>query len=777
MLRNPIKLTSRARGFSLIEVLLAIVVLSVGLLALAALQGGLVRNSADSKSRSTASTIAKDTIEDFRDFNTGSQYNAIADSGATTITRGGTSYSRTVTVSRYVLNADPNDDGDTTDGGFAINANDTAAIVDTPEFKLVDVNVSWVGAAGDTQRVRYFDTISSIDPTDAALAITPKPPVVRRDPEIRIFTPSEEGIIPIAIGDDTQAAASNPRPQQFTEGVTGTTRFSVQTYLEDQTNPLLQQRLDVAATTCVCELDGTTSTDSNLAFEPSFWDGLEYTTPLGVAGKTTAAESNVSQDPVLCGDCCRNHHDKSASQTLFDPFRPSGDYTSGNHNHYDEDGVLASSNGDEYIESCRMVRVDGIFRVATDTRMENFALLEMDNTSGIAVIPAATVTQYGNFAVDFVTAAVNALPGDYPATLIPDQLVNAGAATALASTYESLLDIDNAGVIDYIGDDKVGVSPDPALNVGDLYNMHARGLYIDYISDDAKFAISCIGNTSNFECEPYTDKELLELVPFLAINLTNLSEWDQADLNVIELREDAIPVDVEDAFVRGEVSAKDNGTTQGEAFAFGGNSGLTNEPPSDPDDESRVLTDFEVFKVGTGIPTPVLPDPFTIQVATLTGLDRDNLNVSIVVPTLGVGGVDAPCGGSNSGQYECDYEDNDDFEVNSITLQFGNYNILGNCPGGFDSTVAAPCICKKTGKPDYDRWFNFQLVSVNPQNPMSAGTATVSANNGAIGELSQITISAPGITTLETNGLSGDTITATFSRQTGSTCPAGTLPD
>src|SRR6187402_2030890 len=121
MFRNRIQQTIPSRGFSLIEVLLAIVVLSVGLLALAALQAGLVRNSADAKSRSAASTIAKDAIEDFRDFSTGSEYNAIADSGATSITRGGTTYSRTVTVSRYVLNADPNGDGDTDDGGFAVN--------------------------------------------------------------------------------------------------------------------------------------------------------------------------------------------------------------------------------------------------------------------------------------------------------------------------------------------------------------------------------------------------------------------------------------------------------------------------------------------------------------------------------------------------------------------------------------------------------------------------------------------------------------------------------
>ena len=56
------------RGFSLIEVLVAVVILSVGLLALAALQINIVRSSADAKSRSTALSLAQEKLEQAREF-------------------------------------------------------------------------------------------------------------------------------------------------------------------------------------------------------------------------------------------------------------------------------------------------------------------------------------------------------------------------------------------------------------------------------------------------------------------------------------------------------------------------------------------------------------------------------------------------------------------------------------------------------------------------------------------------------------------------------------
>ena len=106
-----------SRGFSLIEVLIAVVILSVGLLALASLQLSLIRSSADTKAQSVAMGLAKQTMEQLLSFqNTGGTdstcisplagtantcYRAIT-TFADTPSIGGVSYTRDVAVTRYV---------------------------------------------------------------------------------------------------------------------------------------------------------------------------------------------------------------------------------------------------------------------------------------------------------------------------------------------------------------------------------------------------------------------------------------------------------------------------------------------------------------------------------------------------------------------------------------------------------------------------------------------------------------------------------------------------
>src|SRR4051794_18940294 len=56
----------RQMGFSMLDVLVAIVVLATGLLALAALQGAVTRNGVDSRARSQVAAYTQSVIERMR---------------------------------------------------------------------------------------------------------------------------------------------------------------------------------------------------------------------------------------------------------------------------------------------------------------------------------------------------------------------------------------------------------------------------------------------------------------------------------------------------------------------------------------------------------------------------------------------------------------------------------------------------------------------------------------------------------------------------------------
>ncbi len=64
--QNSVDPKKARQGFTLIEVLIAIVILSVALLGMSALTVGIINGNAFSKNLSTATTLARDKMEDIR---------------------------------------------------------------------------------------------------------------------------------------------------------------------------------------------------------------------------------------------------------------------------------------------------------------------------------------------------------------------------------------------------------------------------------------------------------------------------------------------------------------------------------------------------------------------------------------------------------------------------------------------------------------------------------------------------------------------------------------
>src|SRR5690606_1602950 len=341
--RNPHAL----RGFSLIEVLIAVIVLSVGLLALASLQINLIRSSADAKSQTVALGLAKETLEQRRTFTDLTDYEALTDvpqADATAISLGGIDYSVWQAVDRYAWHGG--------DGECKARA-DTGALgagfVRKNEFKIVRVHVGWTDATGADRTVVLEDAISAIPPENSARIARKRIDSSNRRPQVIISDPSlEDGVIPIAIGDGSETAATNPRPTVV--GNKGTpikeTNFDIYTYsaLNDGT-ARAQARVETSIVGCRCSRANADA--SGTAFRPAFWNGTRYETPEEAPYAPPAGQARDGNRPVeqsdLCQACCRDHHDDETG-TLGAKFSPRRNQ----HTHFDG---LDTATG-EYDEAC-----------------------------------------------------------------------------------------------------------------------------------------------------------------------------------------------------------------------------------------------------------------------------------------------------------------------------------------------------------------------------------------------------------------------------------------
>ena len=539
-----------ARGFSLLEVLVAIVILSVGLLALAALQLTLIRASNDTKAQSTAMSLAKEKIETLGSYqtmggtsstcispaagSTNTCYRAITtqNSPAETINGvGGVNYTRSTVVTRYVWS---------TAGSF-VTAGITNVMLDSgvkaacatclpgKEFKRVAVTVAWTDAGGATRNVQVEDVIPGLAPGDSltvnststfgaprqAIAIIPNQATV-------------QGVIPIAIGNGSDTAATNPRPVIVSQGQNNTTietRFDIYTYAAlNGSSATAQSRIETAVVGCKC----TRSSGTHAAFRPTYWNGFKYTSPVTSNTMPVSVQATGVTQSNLCTACCRDHHDPvGQTAPLYDPRRSA-------HNHYLNSDLVNAVTTGAYHEACRLIRVDGVFRVAAEPYNDHYGLLATPSVANSTRVSCA-----GNPCTATESAAA------FPAT-------GTGSVTELYQTFvlnylkDRFVDHTNYNTVT----DPSTISGYSALqtpatahieNTTSPQYMHSRGLYIDYLHTDAIAAIAsakatCLaaGCTAS-----ETQTAVLKLLPFTSINTTEVAGpgWSKtnAKINVSKL--------------------------------------------------------------------------------------------------------------------------------------------------------------------------------------------------------------------------------------------------
>lgn len=523
----------RQRGVSLIDVMIAVAVLATGMLAMAALQGSLVRAGSESRTRSQAVALAEGVlgslrsradadIDVYRALTTANWKNYV-DDRIDTPSAGDYRAAFTVgaAVDRFVLRETSAECGA---GNFpcfraptaadAIDAND-------PEYKRITVNVSWrdassTGAAvGDPglHEIRLVDILSSLPSSNSEILVDKdlsKAPKNAAGPQVHVPIPKDVGIIPIAIGDGRETAATNPKPVIDTRTGVPTTRFDVLTYRNETTAAEVQRRVENQAFTCRCQF-GVAPTGSTFFTDPvrpTFWNGQRYATPkfaseVGATPPKSAAKVGVSQSS-LCNDCCRDHHDPGVVPRVS-PYRATHDhYGFGPDGNVDLGTKVTSG---EYAEACRMIRVDGIWRVAADFRLEQMGLLQTrtDSTGRQVALPApasTAITNYEGFAKQLLRARA-----------IPPRAKSPLTQTAI----EALAENNNLN-------DPTVVAITPQAT--DKRFLHDRGLYFDHLEEPA---INFI--TAQLDACTNSDKLICILanLPFVSINTTEIAPWNTSD--------------------------------------------------------------------------------------------------------------------------------------------------------------------------------------------------------------------------------------------------------
>lgn len=470
------------RGLSLVEVFVALLVLSVGLIALAKLQVDLVRNSADARVRTVALSLAEEKIEDLRTFaqtdgaGAWSTSNAVnpafvmawsyiaSNAGGRLVPQ--TTYSNTLEIGgvRFLRT------WNVTDRNF----NNVASGI-TSRTKDVAVTVSWVNEAGATQTVNQIANVVEIPPGNVALA---SQPVSARPagPQVTYTPGVAPDVISLDIGGGNKRETTKPLPDVVGNSGTNVVRFDVVNY---NSSNRVTRREEFVSVNCECNIDA-----AGPARTPAHWTyvgNLLREVPGQLVTKTRGSyNANGQSFDDLCVTCCRDHHDFSSGGTDF-RYNP---LDTSNHLHYKRQNngtyTAATSIGDPYDEACRMKRLNGVFQVFEDWNLQAINVMPTnDLAQGLA-----TQIAYQNYVADLVRKYVD-----------PSQ------PTPTVPTFSTT-----------------------TMAPGGSVQLQARTIYIDHMTSAQKAIAAAQITLSN-------NQSVLESVPWYEVNLTKIANWKLQQIN------------------------------------------------------------------------------------------------------------------------------------------------------------------------------------------------------------------------------------------------------
>lgn len=530
---------SRKRGFTFVEVLVALVIIAVGVAGLVSLQRTFMQSSVRAAERATALALAQEQLEQMR-FQV---YSDIA-SGTDTVVRDDRSYSMQWSVADQYFN---------TTWVTATDPNAPTPLPPQSDAKAVNIQVDWVTRGGDNQTLTLEGWLGRITMRDGGLMVTAPPP--RNEPKVVYNPGAAPEVIAVRLTEDDNAVAyqvketTRPTPQVLQQGDKLTVRFDTVTYDEATQTQRVE---DFITINCSCEFTGIEKSgktpyrlilkDGRLVLDPD--SGKDTIKMTGVVAPGVA-------QPALCTQCCADHHDNYDMVLAGNFFKyDSSRKEKGNHRHFrrDESGNLIEANqgaGNDYDESCRMRRVDGFYQMYPDWQLK--AITATSASYLVDPIGADTYTQYVRDVVkSLVMGTVQpAPPSGRDVTVTPGS-----------------------------------------------YQMIGRGVYLDHMTPDHESAVrlAILNNEADW----------ISKVPFYEVNLTLLGEWESTNTLAAPVTNEPIEtiVDVVNKYYgtysRGRVDAKEGGTATVTLTANAGNASVLGNQPIHPDEIAQSSSSLNV---------------------------------------------------------------------------------------------------------------------------------------------------------------------------------------
>lgn len=577
------RLRKRQQGVSLIEIMIALVILSVGVLALAKLQSSLMVSGRQADEQLLAVTLAERKLSDLRGYDNvgGFDYADILDnsgggilSGSHVLGANNQAFTLSWDVERYP----------TVSGAPAPSAD---------EDRVVTISV--VGPSLSITRQGIFREST---PGDAIIALEQQVNggYIRETPTNKKDDGGDDA--DIDFDDSTSKQTSVPKPVVINASDHVIVSFEVETF---DANDNSLSREPFITIDCSCRYPALPNNPSDGAIVAlnttrGFFIGSEtisgttYTvgnTPItrsieGVNTEGIEAAKVVGlsdTDSAFCDVCCRDHHDRlnttyggqTYDHVSFDPWRdPSDFYTSGllegDHKHYNYaiGGQLVEAGpGDPYTESCRFRQTANQLGVTTDWRAIALNVIPQFSFQSVSAQNA-----YSDYVRSVAKGYIDDILGNssYPQktsfaapvyTSVSPSVVAASSIISSTEYYTFHGDTISNAISSLASESGANVTLSSALfpssitvGINDTSQLTARAIYMEYM-DRTNVRAVLSNSIANYSATIEAN------APFYDVNVTGLVAWGQdPNINAALVTNES----VDTTYSRGLVSGEGHGT-------------------------------------------------------------------------------------------------------------------------------------------------------------------------------------------------------------------------